>query len=133
MTDGERLADLKARRGVDNLGDQLRNERRISELLERMLVAAVARTCACGAEVWPGSDMCVACMDAQEAAMTRRGLDALKARVAAAQTCGTCRHWTRDVSDADYGRCWLIKSLATVEHVNHSCPKWAAKDSAKRG
>jgi hypothetical protein len=91
MTNEEKLADLKARRGIDNLGDQLRNERRISELLERMLAAAVARTC------------------------------------------GTCRHWVRDVSDADYGRCWLIESLATVEHANHSCPKWAAKDSAKRG
>jgi hypothetical protein len=43
MTDSERLADLKARRGVDNLGDQLRNERRISELLERVLAAAVRR------------------------------------------------------------------------------------------
>jgi hypothetical protein len=43
MTDRERLADLKARRGIDNLGDQLRNERRISELLERMLAAAVMR------------------------------------------------------------------------------------------
>jgi hypothetical protein len=128
------IADMTVRMCTEHVGDWVTYKREDAPGLFRALL-----------EAWhdiPGSEQLgIDSIEAMEAQMTHAKMKAM-AHLAdpvrthpppAAQTCGTCRHWTRDVSDADYGQCWLIESLATVEHVNHSCPKWAAKDSAKRG